>query len=781
LQVRDTGVGIPEEEMPKLFERFHRIENMRSRTHEGSGIGLALVHELVKLHGGTMRVESKPGNGSTFYVTIPLGKDHLPVEQIGTDREFVSTAATAVPFVEEALRWLPDEPAVRPSEFSALPELLPVPSLDPSRPAAAKPRVLVADDNADMRHYLARLLSERYDVVAVADGREALRSIREHRPDLVLSDIMMPNLDGFGLMTELRSDPATNTLPIILLSARAGQESRVEGLDAGADDYLVKPFSARELLARVSARLTITQLRNASDRALRESEERFRAIVETTPECVKLVAPDGTLLHMNSPGLRMVGAYCADAVVGKSVYDLIAPEHRRRFREFNESVCRGERGSLEFDMLALDGQRRHMESHAAPLPNPDGSRSHLAVTRDITARKKTDSALRESEQRLRALVNASSYMVYQMSPDWRSMRQLDGKGFISDTRGPRNDWLEAYIPVEEQPRVLQAIAEAVRTKGLFSLEHQVKRPDGVIGWILSRAIPLLDDKGEIVEWFGAATDMTARREAEENYRKLAESLDVEVRERTRELEGRNADVLRQSEQLRDLSHRLMRAQDEERRHIARELHDSAGQTLAVLGMHLAQIALESAEAAPQVMKETESAAALLQQLQKEIRTTSYLLHPPLLDEMGLSSALAWYTDGLKERSGLDIELNISEDFGRVPRDMELVIFRLVQECLTNIHRHSGATGASLCIERSSGFISVEVVDNGRGMSAEKLLQVQSGGYGVGLRGMRERVRQFHGEMRIESESSGTRIVVAIPLPKADAEESLSPPMEMKAS
>ena len=642
LQIRDTGVGVPAAEMPKLFERFHRVESSRSRTHEGSGIGLALVHELVKLHGGSIRAESEVGAGTTFFVSIPLGKDHLPAEQIGRDRALASTNTGANPFVEEALRWLPDENADDERELPFIPEALPVPYRAASESTDARPRVLVVDDNADMRHYLARLLSERYEVETAADGQEALGSLRQRLPDLVVSDIMMPNLDGFGLMNEIRSDPATTTLPIIFLSARAGEEARVQGLDAGADDYLVKPFSARELLARVSARLAITQLRASADKALRESEER-----------------------------------------------------------------------------------------------------------------------------LRALVNASSDVVYRMSPDWKYMGELDGKGFISDTQNPRKDWLSEYIPAEEQPRVLKAIAEAIQAKSLFSLEHRVKRTDGAIGWTLSRAIPLLDDQGEIVEWFGAASDITARREAEENYRGLAKSLDAEVRERTRELESRNADVLRQSEQLRELSYRVMKTQDEERRHIARELHDSAGQTLAVLGMHLAQIARKAGKTSPEIVKDTRNAEEILRQLQKEIRTTSYLLHPPLLDETGLSSAVAWYIDGLKERSGLDIHLSIPEDFGRAPRDMELVIFRLVQECLTNIHRHSGASSACISIARGRGAISVEVADNGAGMPAEKLLEVRSGGYGVGLRGMRERVRQFHGEMSIESDSSGTKILVTLPLPKEE--------------
>ena len=210
---------------------------------------------------------------------------------------------------------------------------------------------------------------------------------------------------------------------------------------------------------------------------------------------------------------------------------------------------------------------------------------------------------------------------------------------------------------------------------------------------------------------------------------------------------------------------MLRSQDEERRHIARELHDSAGQTLTVLGMNLAQFVQKTGRAAPEVAGEAETIQEMVQQLHRDIRTTSYLLHPPLLDESGLYSALSWYTQGLVERSGLQIKLHMSEDFGRLPGDMELVIFRLIQECLTNIHRHSGSKTASIRIARDAGQVTVEVRDQGAGMSPERLAHIQSGGSGVGIRGMRERLRQFKGELKIESDSGGTRISVTIPVPK----------------
>jgi PAS domain S-box-containing protein len=514
--------------------------------------------------------------------------------------------------------------------------------------------------------------------------------------------------------------------------------------------------------------------RKRMERALRESEERFRAIVETTPECVKLVSAEGTLLHMNSPGLEMVGARSADEVVGKSVYGLIAPDDRDRFKAFNEGVCRGEQGSIQFDIVGLEGKRRHMESHAAPLRNPDGTVVDLAVTADISERKQAEQSLRRSEERFRALVNASSDVIYHMSPDWSELRQMEGRGFIANAGKPSKNWLNEYIHPDDQPVVLTTIREAVRTKSIFELEHRIRRTDGTLGWTYSRAVPLLDVNGEIVEWFGAAADVTARKEAEERYRKLAQTLDAEVRARTRALEE-------QSNQVRELSWRLLRTQDEERRHIARELHDSAGQTLTVLGMSLAQLVQKTRRSSPELAGEAEQIQETVQQLHREIRTTSYLLHPPLLDESGLYSAITWYVEGLLERSGLEVRLDISAELGRLPRDMELVIFRLVQECLTNIHRHSDTKTASIRIARESNQITLDIRDQGKGMSPARLAEVQSGRSGLGIRGMRERLHQFDGTLNIESESSGTCVFATIPVPRAASTEDRSKAEPLQAA
>jgi len=274
--------------------------------------------------------------------------------------------------------------------------------------------------------------------------------------------------------------------------------------------------------------------------------------------------------------------------------------------------------------------------------------------------------------------------------------------------------------------------------------------------------PIRDASGKIVGASKIARDITQRkqierelRESEGRYRTLADALDTQVQFRTQELERRNSE-------LRDLSGLLLESQDAERRHIARELHDSSGQTLTALGLQLARIS-EDAKKYPALTQDLQNAEQLVQHLARELRTTSYLLHPPLLDETGISSALNWYVQGLAERSSLEIDLQIPDNFGRLPSEMELVIFRLVQECLTNIHRHSGSKTALIRVEREENAIHVKVEDRGAGMSPERLAAIQSQGTGVGIRGMRERVRHLHGDLVIESNGSGTKVYATLPL------------------
>jgi signal transduction histidine kinase len=306
VSVTDTGAGIPEDQLEKIFDRFHRIENSEARSVEGTGIGLAMVRELVWLHGGTIRVESEFGKGSTFTVIIPTGLAHLPAERIldgpgpGTGNRNMRQVEA---FVQEAGRWSDDgagsvgaggvdagDAGSAGGEAWAPMTVVPLEEPEPGGIPDGLPRtrytVVLADDNADMREYVGRLLSPQFNVITARDGQEAFQKVLDYRPDLLLTDVMMPKLDGFSLLKLIRGTPEVQHVPVILLSARAGEEAKVEGLEAGADDYLVKPFGARELLARVDSNIRIAKDRVAAMAAYAEQLE--QAVRRRTQELRKL-------------------------------------------------------------------------------------------------------------------------------------------------------------------------------------------------------------------------------------------------------------------------------------------------------------------------------------------------------------------------------------------------------------------------------------------------------------------------------------------------------------
>jgi PAS domain S-box-containing protein len=406
LRIEDTGTGIPPEHLSRIFQRFHRIRGARSRTHEGTGIGLALVQELVKLHGGGVTVDSTYGQGTTFIISIPLGKAHLPQDRVGVPRTSASTAMGAAPYVEEALRWLvtdhaPHETLLKTKSLGDQVSSGMPPLTDDGE--TARPRVLLADDNADMRDYIRRLLSTRYEVDAVADGKVALARARERSPDLVLTDVMMPNLDGFGLLHALRSDPRTRSIPVILLPARAGEESRVEGWQAGADDYLTKPFTARELVARETTQLTMARVRaewaNREQAAIRHSEHteaRLRDILDGMSEGFMMLDRQWRYSYINRQGAEMVQRH-PEELSGKSIWECFPDavdshaysEWRRAIREHVPVHCE----------LFYPAFQSWFEHHA--YPSPQG----LSIFfRDITKRKKAERQIQDLNEELRRKV-----------------------------------------------------------------------------------------------------------------------------------------------------------------------------------------------------------------------------------------------------------------------------------------------------------------------------------------------------------------------------------------
>ena len=367
LRVSDTGTGIPDEELPRIFERFHQVKGAAVRSLEGSGIGLALVQDVISLHGGSVEVASEPGKGSVFTVRVPFGTAQLPPAGLGSTPVSREWASRPEQFVEEAARW------ARSTDSSA-----------PAPPASAgagsaRARVLLAEDNADMREYLCRLLGEHWDVEAVGDGATAVEAAHRCAPDLVLSDVMMPGLDGFEVLRALRADPETRSLPVILLTARAGEEDRVEGLDAGADDYLVKPFTARELLARVRVHLELVRLR-------RKSEAELLAVLGSIADGFVAVDCRWRVTYANRGAASLAGVG-GEGLVGKVLWEalpgLAGATPRSRYEQ---AMVAGEPARFEIEDRTAE---RLFEVRAYPS---DGGLSLYFF--DVTERTRHDETLR---------------------------------------------------------------------------------------------------------------------------------------------------------------------------------------------------------------------------------------------------------------------------------------------------------------------------------------------------------------------------------------------------
>ncbi|NOV27036.1 response regulator [Cupriavidus necator] len=503
--VRDTGIGIPAAELPRIFERFHRVEGAQGRTIEGSGIGLALVQELVRLHGGTIDVQSVPGEGTCFTVRLPAGADAAG-EATNTDAAPASSSVQARAYAETALRWPPAQvpPAMARSDELAVPfpqaasEATPEASTEDGD-AAGGALVLVVDDNDDLRDYMRRLLGAAGHRVAVAaDGEAALALARTQAPALVVSDVMMPRLDGFGLVRALRADADLSDTPVLLLSARAGEEARVSGLGSGADDYLVKPFSARELLARVASNLRLSALRRASERRLQELNatlERRVAqavadhdrlwelsedllIVARFDGCLQRVSPAWTRTLGHAPQQVLGRAYLsfiyADDVVGASA-QLDALRHEGVPVRFE---CRQQRA---------DGALRWL----AWTLSVDPANGHIhGVGRDVTGDREAQAALRHADEALRTAqkMEAIGNLTGGVAHDFNNLLQVIGGNLQLLARDLADD-------DRAEPRLRNALAGVARGAKLASqlLAFGRRQPLAPRVVNLGRLVRTLDD------------------------------------------------------------------------------------------------------------------------------------------------------------------------------------------------------------------------------------------------------------------------------------------------
>lgn len=542
LSVRDTGSGIPQKELPRLFERFHRVENTQARSHEGSGIGLALVQELVRLHGGRIEVASEVGAGSTFRVRIPLGTAHLPSDRLCAQRNLVRTGTGAASYIEEAQRWLPGD--LQLGSGDELPLIVPSAHASGSaqQEARHRQRVLIVDDNADMREYLSRLLAREYDVHRAANGREALRVAFAVHPDLILTDVMMPGLDGFGLLGAIRGDAELSNTPVILLSARAGEESKIEGLEAGADDYVVKPFTARELLTRVSSHLRMAAMRREATerearlRAVAENErQRLRELLAQAPAAIGLMSgPEHRWTYVNDYYVRVTGRSSPVEFLGKTLRESLPELHDSGFPELLDEVYRSGKPYVGREQKARlrsapgkEPADKYFDFVYQPLRDAEGQVEGVLVHAvEVTARVQARMLIDQHHEQLQAahLISQRLAAIVESSDDAIISKDLNGIvtswnrcaermfGYTAEEMIGRS--ILILIPPElhaDEERILSTLRAGGRIEHFETV--RVTKSGQRIEVSLSIS-PVRDETGRVIGASKIARDITQRRNAE---------------------------------------------------------------------------------------------------------------------------------------------------------------------------------------------------------------------------------------------------------------------------
>ena len=511
LEVADTGVGIPAKEIPHMFERFHRIENSAGRSHEGTGIGLSLVYELVLLHGGTINVDSTLGEGSVFTVRIPSGKSHLPAEQVSENKREADTSSTTRAFIKEAYDLLlQDDEQESPDSTGSKTEGNISNNYDLSDDKAT--HILITDDNHDMRNYLKRLLDPYFSIDTAVDGQDALNRIALHQPDLVLSDIMMPVMDGKAMLQQLRANEKTSGLPVIFLSARAGEEARIDGLNAGADDYLVKPFSSVELLTKIRAQINISKTRG-------HAQKQLRNLLMHAPVAMALYRGPNYVIAMANELMLHYWGSTEGQTLGKPLLTTIPGLEAQGYKTIMNSVYQtGERyqsGEVPIELNRFGKKEiRYMHVTIEALRDEDHHITGLiAVAAEVTEQILARKSLEKVNNTFGLAIEAANMGIWQTDINTGQLHVSDIArqihGLPIDHNISYQEAIAQMVVPEHKERIDAAIATAISTKGHFNEDIQIQPFDQTPRkWINTTGMVELDIHGEVSSVIGTILDIS---------------------------------------------------------------------------------------------------------------------------------------------------------------------------------------------------------------------------------------------------------------------------------
>jgi PAS domain S-box-containing protein len=568
----------------------------------------------------------------------------------------------------------------------------------------------------------------------------------------------LPQELGDGWVEGVHPDDRQRCLDTIHSSVKARQPfgmdyrlRRADGLYRWVLSHGVPRLSGNGHLAGyVGSCVDITE-----QKAAEAVSSRLAAIVQSSDDAIIAKDLNGIITNWNNSAERIFG-YTEQEVLGKPITLIIPPELQSEEAEILRRLRAGERiEHFETVRVTKGGGKVLVSLTISPVKDSSGRIIGASkIARDVTRIRQVEQALRESEQRMRFCLEAANIGTWDFDINsgnvrWsENMEKIHGQG-PGSFGGNVGAFLES-VGEEDRQRVTQAVQRALESKdGKYYVEYRQPRKDGSIAWIEAHGQVVYDSSNRPTKMMGVCRDISERKWAEEALREAHEQLDVRVKDRTSELD-------QAQERLRQLSARLLQMQDNERRRIARELHDTAGQILVALSLNLSPVEEELRKNNSGLAEAVTESLQLIEELSRDLRTMSHLLHPPLLDEAGLLSAVRWYVEGFAQRSKIQVDLHLDSGVGRLPAELETTIFRVVQECLTNIHRHSGSDWASIAIIREANNVRVEICDRGKGMP-------KSVRPGVGIQGMGERVRQLGGQLEIESGGGGTRIAATVPV------------------